>query len=69
MQFLGKNEKCLPPQSLNEVEVGKFMELYKSLEHFDVEIIPTRKEQPHTQEKWLLSAKKHRLLVFKKVDC
>ncbi len=48
--FLGKDEKLLPPQSLNEVEVGKFMELYKSLEHFDVEIIPTRKQQPHTGE-------------------
>ncbi len=50
MQFLGKNEKLLPPQSLNEVEVGKFMELYKSLEHFEVEFIPTRKQQPHTGE-------------------
>jgi len=43
-------EKLFPPQSLNEVEVGKLMELDKSLEHFDVEIIPTRKQQPHTEE-------------------
>lgn len=50
MQFLGKNEKLLPPQSLDEVEVGKFMELYESLEHFDVEIIPARTQQPHTEE-------------------